>query len=217
MKKKLIWFFLWLCFFSLSGFFIFVNWQKNEINKPAEDYIASHFIAPYHRLDLRSQWLKNIPNICSDYTGEILLDIRSLDLWDNQISSIDTDLSCLVHLQELDLSYNNIVSVRELGKLPNLLSLNLQNNHIQKISGLSDVQNLFSLNLWSNRIKSLDFLSDLSQLQELQLQNNTISDVSIIKELKNLKTLNIEFNQIPQEDIEWLQKIDYLQELTTWQ
>ena len=215
MKRKLIWFFLLLCFFVLSGLAIFANRQKNELTRSETDYLQNHFMSQYHRLDLRSLWLTKIPNICQDYTGSVLADIRSIDLWDNKISSVDVDLSCLVHLQELDLSYNDIDSVEKLGNLSNLISLQIQNNQIKKISGLKHLDKLLSLNLSYNQIESLDGLKNLFQLQELQLQHNRISDVSTIKGLKNLEILKIESNNVSFTDIEYLKNMSSIQELNT--
>lgn len=215
MTRKLIWFFLLLCFFAVSGLAIFANRQKNELTKSETDYLKDHFMPQYHRLDLRSLWLTKIPNICQDYTGSVLLDIRSIDLWDNKISSVDVDLSCLILLQELDLSYNNIDSIEKLGNLSNLISLQLQNNQIKKISDFENMEKLLSLNLWYNQITSLAGLEKLSQLQELQLSHNHISDISAIKSLKNLEILKIESNNISFADKEYLKSMRNIQDLNT--
>ncbi len=213
MEKKLIWFFLLLGFLAISTFTIFASCPKDELTKT--DYLSGHFMAKYHRLDLRSQWLTKIPNICNDYHWDILLDIWSVDLWDNQISSINNDLGCLIHLQELDLSYNQIESIDKLWNLINLISLQLQNNQIKKISGLDNLKKLFSLNLWHNQIHSADGIENLSSLQELQLQYNQISNVDNITKLKSLNILNLESNQISSGDFQSLQKIKTIQELST--
>lgn len=214
MEKKLIWFFLLSGFLAVSTFTIFAGWQKEELIKITNDYLSEHFMAQYHRLDLRSQWLTKIPNICDDYHWDILLDIRSIDLWDNQISSIDNDLGCLIHLQELDLSYNKIQSVEKLWNLSNLVSLQLQNNQIKKVSWINWLQKLLSLDLSYNQIQSTQWISDLQSLQELQLQNNQISNISSITTLKNLKILKLDSNQLSPLDIQSIQSMSNIQDLS---
>lgn len=214
MEKKLIWFFLLSGFLAVSTFTIFAGWQKEELTKITNDYLSEHFMAQYHRLDLRSQWLKKIPNICDDYHWDILLDIRSIDLWDNQISSIDNDLGCLIHLQELDLSYNKVQSVEKLWNLSNLVSLQLQNNQIKKISWINWLQKLLSLDLSNNQIQSLQWIGNLKSLQELQVANNQISDIDDIIKLENLKILKLDSNQISQDDIQSIQAMPNIQDLS---
>lgn len=59
-------------------------------------------------LNLNRLNLSVIPDICELLTEEERQKVRSLDLSSNQISVVDTDLSCLPSLASVDLSFNGI-------------------------------------------------------------------------------------------------------------
>lgn len=176
--------------------FLFIFGCSKKDNSLQIGYLSWSYVEKYHELDLRWKWLTEIPNICKDYSWTILLNIWSIDLGDNQITSIDKDLSCMPYLQELDLSYNQLNKIQKLDKLNNLRFLKLQKNNIKSTLWLELLSNLWYLNLAYNQISKVSWLSELSNLQELELQHNQISDLSRLSDLPNLTSLKLEFNQI---------------------
>lgn len=94
-----------------------------------------------------------MPSICDDITtGNMLYDIRYIDLGDNQITDINADYSCLPNLQELNLGYNQLTSVKWLEANKNLTTLELQRNLITDIWPLQNLRNLETLKVEYNQI-----------------------------------------------------------------
>lgn len=180
--------------------FFLVGWCWVSKQKISSEYLADQYDIKTHNLDLRSQNLKYIPNICEKIDKKLFTQIRSLDLWDNQIKEIDKDISCLQNLQELDLSYNQISSIKNLDKLSTLKVIQLHKNNIKEISWLDKLLYLQSLNLGYNQITKTIWLEKLINLHELQLQHNQINDISWLSNLKDLSSLKLEFNQISDEN-----------------
>jgi internalin A len=193
MKKSLIISILTVSIIVLSG----CQKTSNTTTTTMPEYISGNYDAKMHTLTLREKWLTTMPDICKDIKDQKTLDdIRSIDLWNNQISSINADYSCLSNLQELNLSYNQISSIKNLEKLKFLSKLELQKNRLTSTKWLEKLSTLKELNLWYNEISDLMWLSNLSNLQQLELQHNQISDISRISKLVNLETLKLEYNQI---------------------
>lgn len=209
--KRLYMVLVGMVFMSLFGCTI---QQTNEI----DNYLSESQIKENHILDLRSKWLTTIPNICKDYSGEILLNIWSIDLWDNQIKTINTDLSCLKNLRELNLSYNKISKIKNLNKIITLETLYLQKNNISKISWLEELVNLKKLNLSYNKISKVEWLSILKQLHWLELQHNQIQDISELVNMDQLVSLKLEFNKIKNETIfDMIENMKNLQWISLWE
>lgn len=195
MKKTLI-------TLAIVAFVLSLAWcqkksQAEVVSKPIPEYISANYDSEFHSLKLRSKGLTEMPDICTDITTWTMLnDIRAIDLWDNKITEINADYSCLPNLQDLNLSFNQISKIQNLDKLSNLVRLQLHKNNITKTSWLSNLKNLRILGLWYNQISKVSWLSELSNLQELELLHNQISDLSRLSDLPNLTSLKLEFNQI---------------------
>ncbi len=93
-----------------------------------------------------------------------------------EIKDIDKieGLSELIHLQSLDLSYNQIQKIKGLDRLMNLQELDLRNNQIQEINGLDNLINLKELNLIDNQIRRIKGLDRLKNLCLFNLRYNPI-------------------------------------------
>jgi len=195
MKKSLIIIILTVSIIVLSGC------QKTaNTTATMPEYMSWNYNAKYHQLTLREKWLTQMPDICWDIQDKKTLDdIRSIDLWDNQISSINADYACLANLQELNLSYNQISKIKNLDKLSFLSKLELQKNKLTSTDWLEKLSSLKDLNLWYNEISDTKALFGLTNLVSLQLQHNQISDISNLSNLFNLETLKLEYNQISDE------------------
>jgi len=116
----------------------------------------------------------------------------------NKITDID-GLDPLINLENLDLSGNNIRTIRvldrlntlkglylsrnqieEIGQLPDsLVELCLDQNQINKIQNLQNLKKLEILNLSKNNIRRIEGLDGLDALEDLYLKNNDITSVNL--------------------------------------
>jgi hypothetical protein len=104
--------------------------------------------------------------------------LRKLQLDNNIIEKIE-GLETLVHLEWLDLSFNNISEVGEgLKELVSLRDLSVAHNQLTDISGFTTLTHLQSLSLASNRLAHLNQVSGLrplTALQSLTLSGNPLT------------------------------------------
>ncbi|TRY64155.1 hypothetical protein TCAL_04008 [Tigriopus californicus] len=129
-----------------------------------------------------------------------LAKLRRLDLSHNRLSAFFGDVH--FHLEYLDLSYNDINSVRSLRleSLVGLTHLHLANNQILSLpsDAFPASKKLKTLNLRNNKIMSLEpgSLNNLNALEELVLTKNNLSSFpkGLFKELTNLRILELNKN-----------------------
>lgn len=131
-------------------------------------------------LSFRQNLLKDAGKISLLQSAE---NMTSLELRDNQLERLP-DLSRFGKLEYLELSYNVLRSMGELGLMGDgnhpLRELYLANNKIKVIEGLECfAMHLEQLELGSNRIKSMQGLECLSHLQSLWLGSNRIEHIDI--------------------------------------
>ncbi|KAK2960594.1 putative Dynein regulatory complex subunit 3 [Blattamonas nauphoetae] len=107
--------------------------------------------------------LRTIENL----QGFTKLTVLKLD--NNNIAKID-NLTTLVTLEELDLSFNKITEIPKQG-------------------GLETLTNLRELSLFANQIKDISPLSKNTSLQMLSVGNNDIEELETIKPLRSLRNL----------------------------
>ncbi|CCC66831.1 hypothetical protein NCAS_0A02730 [Naumovozyma castellii] len=136
-----------------------------------------------------------------------------LDLYDNRIKHISSNVNKLVHLKNLDLSFNKIKNIKNIDKLYELENLYFVQNKISKIENLSTLKKLKNLELGGNRIQALEphAFDGLENLQELWLGKNAIPKLINLNPLKNLKILSIQANRLKK--IEGLEELTNLEEL----
>lgn len=119
---------------------------------------------------------------------------------DNNLIETIENLSHLVNLQWLDLSFNNITKIEGLSDLTQLRDLCLVNNFISKIENLEGNTNLQVLSLGNNCIEAIDdilYLRQFSNLQALNLKGNPVYDredfkVAVFAYCNSLKFLDYE-------------------------
>lgn len=128
--------------------------------------------------------------------------IEDLDLSAEKLMSI-RDLSIFCNLKELNIAFNNISDISPLGNLRKLEKLNLSTN-IKLSDHLDTIKSIFNL----NQLKSLDLSScclydsdiegigKLKSLTKLDLSYNRIKDIVELKSLVNLRVLLLNGNQI---------------------
>lgn len=147
-------------------------------------------------LRLSGKELTFVPDICTLMNEEDHEQVRRLDLSNNLIRIVDQDLSCLVNLKSLNLSYNEIEVVKDLWVLPALNEFKLQKNNIDSTIWLPDFPALESLNLWFNNLTTTLWLEKYTNLQSLELYHNQIQEVVWLENLQKLELLKVEFNNI---------------------
>ncbi len=176
----------------------------------------------------------------TDLSGiENLVELNHLELYNNQIESIDelahleklnylqlnisdndasTDakiadiipLSYLTELTYLSMRNHAIVNISPLSSLSKLATLKLKGNNINDINPLASLSKLTFLDLESNDdIVDISALSQLQYLSYLYLTDNAVTDVLPLATIQNLQHLLIEDNNI--EDICLLQNMESLQ------
>jgi Leucine-rich repeat (LRR) protein len=138
--------------------------------------------------------------------------IYTLDLTDNQLTSLPESIGQLKNLIYLDLSCNQLTSLPEsIGQLKNLTNLDLGNNQLTSAPGfISQLKNLTHLNLTRNQITSLppQSIAQLKNLTHLYLNRNQITNLSeIIGQLNNVTQVCIMAEYCP---VLLLDKYSYL-------
>lgn len=114
-------------------------------------------------------------------------------------------------LRSLDLSFNKLKHIRNIGHLKELQDLYFVQNKISKIEGLDGLQKIKILELAANRIREIENLETLTGLQQLWLAQNKISELKNLDALKNLRILSIQSNRLTR--IEGLSSLSSLEEL----
>ncbi|PRP86016.1 leucine rich repeat containing 48-like [Planoprotostelium fungivorum] len=134
--------------------------------------------------------------------------IETLDLCSNQITKIE-NLSLLVNLKRLVLSFNKIQKVEGLNELKSLETLDLGFNEIKRIESgsLRGLNSLTCLDLTSNQISKIDDISHLQKhtphLKEISFLNNPVTSARgyisfILRKLTDVRTLD--YRKITEED-----------------
>ncbi|KAL7396758.1 hypothetical protein ABVT39_011295 [Epinephelus coioides] len=130
--------------------------------------------------------------------------LTTLDLHDNQLSSVPSALGELQELQQLRLSLtlqkNLLESLpEELGQLENLTQLDLSNNHLKGLpSSLGCLTCLQTLNLSHNKLSCLpDSVAQLTSVKLLDCSNNQLTDIpASISEMIALEQLYLRHNKL---------------------
>ncbi|XP_068809242.1 leucine-rich repeat and guanylate kinase domain-containing protein isoform X5 [Struthio camelus] len=158
----------------------------------------------------------------------------NLSLPGRKLSDINI-LSRYVHLQKLELSYNEINDLSCISQMPHLLELNASHNkltayfvfkppknlkssnHIEKVTGLESLKTLQKLDLSSNKITSLKGMERHDLLEVISLEDNQIAELGeleYIEDLPLLRVLNLLKNPVQEQTDYWLLVIFMLLQLT---
>ncbi|KAJ9654552.1 Protein nud1 [Neophaeococcomyces mojaviensis] len=115
----------------------------------------------------------------------------SLDLSGNDITEADFYSCDLVSLETLDLSRNNLLSVKNLDRLPELRYADFTENVLKEliITGNKTVRRLDTLCLGKNLLKNID-LTAFPSLQRLNIDENIITKIIGLAEAENLTILS---------------------------
>ena len=169
-----------------------------------------------------------------------LTQLRKLDISDNEIEKISSEIGNFVNLVEFDCNRNDIQELPDSIKYcRNLQVLDISNNPLQSLpSGLTQLRalteltlndlslpylpedignlvNLRSLQGRDNLLKNIpDSLCNIQKLESLDLGSNEIEEIpSLIGKLSNLKVLWLDLNQLKTIPVEIgkLRKLQYLE------
>lgn len=131
--------------------------------------------------------------------------LKHLSLSDNRITSIDIDaFRQAIHLEHIDLQYNQITAMAERGAFAGLSKLNHLNLYHNKLTTLKrtmfgDAQNLQSLDLACNEIATIeDGTFDLPHLKEILMSENKIKTLSegIFRGAIIVQNIDLQKNQL---------------------
>ena len=175
--------------------------------------IYDNFATGAKYIKLTNLGLTSIPDICALLDPIDRAEVRHLNLSNNKIRIVDADLSCLTHLQTLNLSYNEISTVVRLGSLPTLRDLQLHKNQLTTVDDLPDLPGLQKLNLGYNKLKEVIWIDKYINLIKLELQHNMIEKIIWAEKLQKLEELKLEFNKLT--DLPFLDTLKQLKSLTT--
>lgn len=165
-------------------------------------------MATLERLNLAQNRLTYLPS-----NLYLLHNLRELNLAHNDIVYLPEELSQLPQLHYLNLSANNLYALPDsCCKLRSLKTLILSNNQLELLSPrLSDLSQLTWLDISWNQLDS--FPPSLpSSLKKLYAGNNRIRTIEgdVIRRLQNLKELSLPCNKLTRLPREMLQLIDVL-------
>lgn len=141
-------------------------------------------------LSLKSNCIQYIQNI------ENLKNLILLDIFDNQIQTLEGSLNSLIHLRVLMAGKNRISRITNLNSLRKLDVLDLHSNNINVIEGLDHLHELRVLNLSNNYIHEIKKISPLYSLVELNLKGNYIESINDLDKLILLQRLYLSDNKI---------------------
>eukprot|EP00758_Cryptobia_borreli_P002718 Tbor_TRINITY_DN3235_c0_g1::TRINITY_DN3235_c0_g1_i1::g.23791::m.23791/K17550/PPP1R7, SDS22; protein phosphatase 1 regulatory subunit 7 len=171
--------------------------EINNVRLFSFDEVALSRFTNCTELEMRKNLIHNLdPPFPVHLANNLLI----LDLFDNKIRKIPAGFfDTFTSLIKLDLSYNQIKKIENLGVLGNTLcELYLVENRIKEICNLHELKNLRLLELGGNKIRHIgDGLDNLTNLTELWLGKNKINILGTsFNKLKSLKRLSLQANRL---------------------
>jgi Leucine-rich repeat (LRR) protein len=165
-----------------------LNLSNNKIHTIEEDaFLVAQNLTD---LDLSNNKLMKIGS--GMLTG--LVQLKIFNLKSNQIGEIVKFPNQLKNLQNLTLSSNNLTDLNEetFSELSGLEKLDLSYNQLESIRVVSGLKSLLDLSLEGNKIRNIESgqFQDLTSLKKLNLGNNQINETGN-EDFKGLESLNI--------------------------
>eukprot|EP01135_Chromosphaera_perkinsii_P012267 Nk52_evm4s2630 gene=Nk52_evmTU4s2630 len=105
-------------------------------------------------------------------------------------------ISSYIHLQELDLSNNELTDLRPLSSMQHLLKLNASHNRLTKLLDFTPPLNLIEADFSNNCLVEIADLSAHVFLEKLCLDKNAITKIEGLDQCKRLNTLSLKRNEI---------------------
>ncbi|CAL6002462.1 Conserved_hypothetical protein [Hexamita inflata] len=123
----------------------------------------------------------------------IVKSLTKLNMAECGLQNID-QISSLVNLEELDISYNNCIKdISPLYQVRSLIKLFINNCGLKNIDQITQLINLEVLYISNNQQQSIDSISLLVNLKELDISYNDNIDIAPLKNLVGLTILNISY------------------------
>ncbi|CAL6062127.1 Leucine_rich repeats-containing protein [Hexamita inflata] len=111
----------------------------------------------------------------------------SLDLSNNLLNDL-TELDVLISLQKLNISFNALENIDNVGKLTQLVSLNVKRNHLMIIKPIETLKLLEELDITDNTLQDLQYVKQLPKLKwEVIVKQNRIELVEVKKQTEDGK------------------------------
>ncbi|KAH9924609.1 uncharacterized protein BXZ73DRAFT_50337 [Epithele typhae] len=130
-------------------------------------------------------WLSGVPGT-----------VRTLSVASNMLSGV-TSFSHLLNLENLDISHNQIDSLRHLECLHHLRELRADGNHIADLDGLQQMDGLIKLSVQENALQVVDLHEyRWTRLEMLSLGQNRINSVGGLASIPSLVALNLDNNAL---------------------
>ncbi len=157
---------------------------RGLINKPTGSLYLSD-LANIQEVVAMDKGIRDIDGV------QCLVRVNTLVLTRNQIVDV-TPVKDLVRLQVLSFLRNRVRDVSALSRLTQLAMLDIgKNGLIEDASVLANMPNLITVHMEQNRIGSLDPVKSLVHLQTLDAHNNQFRDVSAVRDLAELVYLHL--------------------------
>lgn len=118
-----------------------------------------------------------------------------LNLSDRKLGNIQI-LCSYIHLQKLDVSYNEITDLSCVSYMPYLTELNASRNKLSTFFDFIPPKNLMVADLSFNNITSMKDLSAHRALTTLLLNNNNIQEITGLEKCTSLQHVNLADNNI---------------------
>ncbi|KAL4943778.1 hypothetical protein BDV06DRAFT_129543 [Aspergillus oleicola] len=115
--------------------------------------------------------------------------LLTLKLRNNRLSSVYFETAELTRLGELDLSHNELVSIRNINNLPALSQLDLSSNHLENFTVFYPLMGLRALKLSGNRLRSLD-VGLFPALSLLYVDQNQLPTILGLDQTRDLEVLS---------------------------
>ncbi|PWY64206.1 leucine-rich repeat protein [Aspergillus eucalypticola CBS 122712] len=128
----------------------------------------------------------NITNIEGIFDLDGLL---SLQLRNNGLTAVDFGRAELTRLHDLDLSHNQLSSIRNIDSLPSLSALDLRFNQLDGLETTASLPSLQSLKLSNNILRTLD-VGAFPSLHLLYVDQNFLRSVSGLDKCHSLEVLS---------------------------
>ena len=136
--------------------------------------------------------------------------LEYLDLSMNEITSLK-GLKKQTKLTELYVNRNKLTGIKEAGHLSKLETLEAEQNDITSLQGTETLNNLTNLNISSNRLERLDSIQNMKKLRLLNVMDNRLKQLDEILYVKSLTSVFADFNRIKNlPDLTALPKLDYI-------
>lgn len=183
--------------------------QKQQWFSVSKEDVYANFREEAWYIGLKSMGLVEVPDFCWLLDEVDHPKVRTINLQWNKIKLVNQDLSCLLNLETVNISFNEVTAVRTLWELPALKNLKLQKNKITSLINFPEFKALENLSLSFNDLKDTAGIENLKNLVTLELAHNQIEELVWLDNMEKLQALKVEFNKL--KDLNWIEDLKNLE------